>query len=385
MEYQIDSLERTIRLQQDFIKKAQSDNSEQIANREKQIQSLHNDIEKKRTEAEKLEEEIRALQETTSDEGKVSKRKIKILDIQSKLESKVSNFDRELGFFEKNDNCPTCEQEIDDSFKEKKFAEIGESKKELEEALSSVEKELIMANDRLNEIAEINRGLKDLSSKLTQCTSDIRSWESTITMYQSEIEKLRTKTSSVDEYEEKIEESNKELIKADSLKKELTEEREVLSVSKKFLTDTGIKTKIIKQYIPVINQTVNRYLQALNFFVAFELDEKFNETIKSRHRDPFKYASFSEGEKFRIDISLMLTWREIAKLRNSAATNLLIMDEVFDGSADYDAVDSLMEILRNMEGSSIFVISHSEKVIDKIEDRITFKKVKNFSKYQSNF
>jgi DNA repair exonuclease SbcCD ATPase subunit len=219
------------------------------------------------------------------------------------------------------------------------------------------------------------------NAEITSLNGDIRVWNSSIEVIRREIEGIKTNTSQIDASIDDMKTHKAQRTQLNNNKVELFEQKSILDVSSTLLKDGGIKTRIIKQFVPIINKLVNKYLAAMEFMCGFELDEQFNETIRSRFRDEFSYASFSEGEKFRIDISLMLTWRAIAKLRNSASTNLLIMDEVFDGSSDHSGVENLVKILEAVgHEANIFVISHSEKMMDKLEHTIRFEKNGNFSR-----
>jgi len=211
--------------------------------------------------------------------------------------------------------------------------------------------------------------------------SDIKHVDASINQYSKKIEALNERMGEEKNFDVEIDKLNGDLKSLSSNKEQLSKDRMVLDYASKMLKDGGIKTKIIRQYVPVINKLVNKYLAAMDFFVDFTLDEQFNEVIRSRHRDDFSYASFSEGEKARIDLSLMLTWRAVAKLKNSVNTNLLILDEVFDGSLDVNGSEILMNLFREMSGTNIFVISHkSDQMVDKFRSMIKFEKVKSYSR-----
>ena len=245
-----------------------------------------------------------------------------------------------------------------------------------------IEKQMQNIETRLNEIADINTQITSYNTQITGHNADIRSWQNSIKTLNAEIESIRNNTLAIDTSNIDVDTFKTELKNTKARKEELTHHRSVLEVAGVLLKDTGIKTKIIKQYVPVMNKLINKYLAAMDFFVQFELDENFNETIKSRYRDDFSYASFSEGEKMRIDLSLMFTWRAIAKLRNSASTNLLLMDEVFDSSLDVGGTEEFMKILEGLtQDTNTFVISHKgDQLYDKFHSVIKFEKHKNFSR-----
>ena len=310
---------------------------------------------------------------------KVSGKIDSIKTIQANLNTKINLLNKELNFFHDNETCPTCEQGIDHDFKTDKITSGSVKKVELSEALSQLEEILEDEEETKLDFKCIQDKVKNYTSQIRHCEQDIRSLQSDINRLEND--KNKEKDLSANKAKE-LEEVNNELKELNETKEELLEHKRVYDMAAVLLKDGGIKTKIIKQYIPIINTLINKYLASLEFFVQFELDEEFTETIKSRHRDIFSYASFSEGEKMRIDTALLFTWRAVAKLRNSTATNLLIMDEIFDSSLDNAGTDEFLKLISDLSGdSNIFVVSHKGDVLyDKFHSVIKFEKVKNFSK-----
>jgi DNA repair exonuclease SbcCD ATPase subunit len=310
---------------------------------------------------------------------KVSGKIDSIKTIQANLNTKINLLNKELNFFHDNETCPTCEQGIDHDFKTDKITSGSVKKVELSEALSQLEEILEDEEETKLDLKCIQDKVKNYTSQIRHCEQDIRSLLSDINRLEND--KNEEKDLSANKAKE-LEEVNNELKELNETKEELLEHKRVYDMAAVLLKDGGIKTKIIKQYIPIINTLINKYLASLEFFVQFELDEEFTETIKSRHRDIFSYASFSEGEKMRIDTALLFTWRAVAKLRNSTATNLLIMDEIFDSSLDNAGTDEFLKLISDLSGdSNIFVVSHKGDVLyDKFHSVIKFEKVKNFSK-----
>jgi len=381
-DYKIELIEQKIELQKKHIESLKTNNESLVLNKQELIESLQIKIDTAESDVEKINSEIEELNSRIADSDKIIKKKSKLIELESQLETKIKNLKREIKFFHDHDNCPTCKQGIDHDFKSKTI-EVRDSKtKEINDALVTLETEIQSINTRIEEISEINSQITKLNNKITNNNTDIRSWNNSIKTLKVEIESIRANTSQIDISEIEIEQHKDELARGIKEKYKLIDEREILEVSSSLLKDTGIKTRIIKQYIPIINKLVNKYLASLDFFVNFELDEKFTETIKSRFRDEFSYASFSEGEKFRIDVSLMLTWRAIAKLRNSASTNLLIMDEVFDSSLDAGGTEEFLKILDTIgPDNNIFVISHrGDQLYDKFHSVLKFEKHSNFSR-----
>lgn len=381
-EYQIDLIEQKIEMTQKHISSLQTNNDELIANKEQMIVDLQHQIDETSELISGLNKSVEGLSETISDSQTISSKKAKILELESTLETKIRSLKKEVQFFHNHDNCPTCKQGIDHNFKEERIGDRQSQLTEVEDALVKLGNKIEAINNRIDEITKVNNQIIALNNKISLHNSDIRSWNTNISIIRKEIEVIRNNTTQIDTSQTEIDDLRKDLVKMNKQKYDLISEKDILDISASLLKDTGIKTRIIKQYIPIINKLVNKYLAALDFFVNFELDEKFTETIKSRFRDEFSYASFSEGEKFRIDVSLMLTWRAIAKLRNSASTNLLIMDEVFDSSLDLNGTEEFLKILDTLgHDTNTFVISHKgDQLYDKFHSVIRFEKHKNFSR-----
>jgi DNA repair exonuclease SbcCD ATPase subunit len=304
-----------------------------------------------------------------------------ILSELSRVQTSIKALVKDAKFFTDNDQCPTCSQDIDEDIRAKHIEKAKTDAKELKSQQENFQK--------LG--AEVNQSIKELEQlilKVRQYESDIQAINRDITNQQKIIEDIQDEINT-------LESSNNDLVKAKLDYDKIWNEREKISTQKEslnekytyylaiseMLKDTGIKTKVIKQYLPVINQLVNQYLQVMDFFVSFHLDENFEETIRSRHRDVFSYDSFSEGEKSRIDLSLLFTWRQIAKMKNSVSTNLLVLDEVMDSSLDAEGVEHLMKIFYTLDDmTNVFVISHKKEIMEeKFDRRLTVSKEKNFS------
>lgn len=312
-------------------------------------------------------------------------KKQKLIEFQSTFKSQIKTVVKEAKFFDENEICPTCDQAIDDTLRETKKSDAQTRAKELNDAITKSKEEMDKYEQTQDELTTSYETARDLQNA-------VQSNQSTITRLQRDIERIQSEIDDMSDTNEQFAEANAELEKLNTeleLKQDekykLHEQYSYNQISSELLKDSGIKTKIIKQYIPVINQLTNQYLQILDFFVHFDLDESFNETIRSRFRDNFSYDSFSEGEKQRIDLSLLFTWRQIAKMKNSVATNLLILDETFDSSLDDDGVDNLMKILYSLgEETNVFVISHKSELEDAaFQRKLEFVKEKNFSKLKA--
>lgn len=300
---------------------------------------------------------------------------------RSQIQEKLRAIGKDISFYEKNDSCPTCEQVIPVAVKVSKTEATRSKGKEIQEGLEKLEAILGQLQNELHEYLKQLEVVTEIRDRAQSSLVRMKSFSEQIIRLE---EKKKASKESVDCEEESktLTKLWREKSKIETERTELVDQRAYNEVLSELLKDTGIKTKITQQYIPVINTLVNKYLQILDFFVLFNLDENFNETIKSRHRDEFSYASFSEGEKQRIDLALLFTWRQIAKMKNSTATNLLILDETFDSSLDADGVDNLLKILNTLgEDSNVFVISHKQDLLEgKFANKLEFAKVNNFSR-----
>ncbi len=321
------------------------------------------------------------LQSFISGKTKAEARIKTITKLESKLESNITKSDDDISFFQDHDDCPTCKQAIDLEFKNKTLDNLSNSLVKYKDGLKELETKFLAEQKKLNVIQEHQKEIANLQVMIATNNNLINSKRDRITEIHTEIENLKSSKSNSKKEEIEIKELEDSLAQKKDELKNLLDDKVYYEVASTLLKDTGIKTKIIKQYLPIINQLTNKYLSSLDFFVNFNLDESFKETIKSRHRDDFSYASFSEGEKQRIDMALMLTWRAVAKIKNSANTNLLILDETFDSSLDANGTEDLMKILQLLEDVNLFVISHKGDALqDKFMNVIKFKKDRNFSR-----
>ena len=315
-----------------------------------------------------LEKELNALHD----------RKQTFTQYSGQFRQQMSQVVKESKFYEENENCPTCSQEITESVRSAKLQSSKEKAKELQDAMQEASVKSGELEDNIEKVTERLNNVRSIQSTVNSNNQSIGRMQAEITELEAEINQtgdIESAKEELDSMENTVNEFNVEKFK-------LNEDYSYNNVMSEMLKDTGIKTKIIKQYIPVINKLVNQYLQILDFYVHFDLDESFTETIRSRHRDQFSYDYFSEGEKQRIDLALLFTWRMIAKMKNSISTNLLLLDETFDSSLDHDGVENLMKILHSLdENSNTFIISHKGDILDgKFKDKIEFVKEKNFSK-----
>jgi DNA repair exonuclease SbcCD ATPase subunit len=366
-----------IELTKNHLQELQNNNNKLAVEKEKIIKETDKKIKELSGKMKKIDEQIENCRSQIGDNESVSKKLEKLSKLRHQIEAKMAILNQDVDFFNNHENCPTCKQHIEQSFRDKTIEEKTSQIKETEEGLKLLSVEYDTANNRLKQIMNMNSDIQKYEMERVEYRTTTTSLLKYIEQLKNEIENLKNKNDVVDV---KIIDYEKELEVLETKYNQLSEEKDVLAAATILLKDTGIKSKIIRQYIPVINKLINKYLSSMDFFVSFELDENFNETIKSRYRDNFTYASFSEGEKQKIDLALLFTWRAIAKLRNSVSTNLLIMDEVFDSSLDQNATDYLMNIIRDIaKDNNIVIISHKEHMNEKFNNTIRFKKVKNFS------
>ena len=339
------------------------------------IANYEQDIKKVRTEIASLQKEI-------LDETKVNSMKSKLHNVEAKLENTCSKHKKDLKFFETHDDCPTCQQAIDTAFKTTMINKKKEKVLELEVGLGQIDTEIKTNQMRLDNINKTMILIREKELLINRYETSIAEIQKQVYKLRVEISEIVDENISTAEMNGELNELQEQLTDLDKDKISQKEEKLYIDTARHLMQDTGIKTKIIKQYLPVMNQLINKNLADMDFFVNFSLDEEFNETIKSRHRDEFNYHSFSEGEKLRIDLSILFTWREIAKLKNSTNTNLLILDEIFDSSLDSSGTDEFMRILHTtMAKENVFVISHKgDTLIDKFPRVMKFEKYKNFTR-----
>ena len=379
VENDITNVLNNIKLQEKLRQDLAQEKSEKIDEYLARIEEARKTLVRNEAEAATIETEIDEFLEQIDDKETVSARIQKILNLESNLEKKKANARKTIKFYHDNDECPTCTQTIDSAIKCEKIDEKEKVVSEVDDALQTLQSSLGEAELRLSEITRVQREISSRQHLLRDIHSAIKTSQKEISLWDREIESAKQKTTSFNESTilELKEQQNTFL----NRKNEILEDREMFDLASIILRDSGIKSRIIKQYIPVINTLVNKYLAAMDFFVKFELNESFEEKILSRHRDDFTYDSFSEGEKMRIDLSLLFTWRSIARMKNSAHTNLLILDEVFDASLDANGCDEFLKLIHSLENSNIFVISHKGDVLhDKFSNTLRFTKQKNFSR-----
>lgn len=380
-DYQIKLINEKIELQKQNLEEHRKNFQLEIQKKKEEGTKNQQFIEKTTKDIELIQKHIEQLQNKISDEKNVQSKSNKITTLQSKLHDNVKKLNKEIEFFEHNDDCPTCQQIITIETKTSHITTKKEKIQEINVANKKLNEEIDKLYSRLDEIQKIQKHINEHNSEVVKLNTQILSANKYNTKLLEEIKSLEQNTVFKEDGNEKLKTLNDELKNAELNANELSVQKQYHEFAATLLKDTGIKTKIIKQYLPIMNKLINKYLTAMDFFVNFNLNESFEETIKSRHRDVFSYASFSEGEKMRIDLALLFTWRQIAKLKNSTNTNLLILDEVFDSSLDGVGTEEFMKLLNTLDNNTnVFVISHKgDQLFDKFRSIIRFEKKNNFS------
>ena len=331
----------------------------------------------------KLDTDYKQLEEGIKEKDKIENKRKQLEKLETKIEQNLNTHEKNLKFFEENDNCPTCTQKIQDDFRDDKInfektklTTLNAGMKDLVKELSNVEGKITDLNNISNKMYDINIEMSKLNTSIDEIKKFSDSLHNEILLLEGKEEDGKDVENQLLELKKQLEETKIEL-------NNISEEKKYIDVIREILSDKGAKAKIIKKYLPIMNTLINQYLQSMDFFVNFHLDEEFNETVKSRHRDVFDYNSFSEGEKMRIDLALVFTWRSIAKMKNSANTNLMVLDEIFDSSLDGQGTDDFFKIVRKMEKENIFIISHKGDILfDKFTNIIKFEKEHNFTRLQ---
>jgi len=379
VEYQYDLTSEKITLQEKFIKNVVDNKSVIITENKQKISDNISTINSRKEEIKSFEKDKSDLSFDAEIKIKTEQKLKKLSQTEAALQNRKAEHDRQIQFFQNNDECPTCEQSITTATKqtqtELRTAKIGE----LDTAIDSCKTLERAEQDRLNTILIDLETIRQHDVEIAKIRSSIIELEKFNVKLQKDIEAYEAGSISEDD-KSKLDELKGKIKYINEQKSKLNEDRFYIDVARNLLQDSGIKTKIVKQYLPIMNKLVNTYLSSMDFFVNFNIDENFQETIKSRFRDEFSYASFSEGEKMRIDLALLFTWRAVAKMKNSTNTNLLILDEIFDSSLDGTGTDDFLKILNTFNDQNVFVISHKQDMLfDKFRSIIQFKKEKNFS------
>ena len=327
-----------------------------------------------------LNEAIAVSQNELSGKENTEKKLKELENLETKIEQNLDTHKKTLKFFSENATCPVCTQSIDQQFKETKCNHETTKISKLELGLSQLGEELTKQSEKVNAFGKISQKIQDMNLEIAKITSSLESLKRHSDSIQSDLSNRNQQEVDIESIELELEKLRQDLKVAEINLSKVQEEKGYVDILREILNDKGAKANIIRKYVPIMNQLINKYLQAMDFFISFNLDEEFNETVKSRFRDTFNYNNFSEGEKMRIDLALLFTWRDIARMKNSTNTNLLILDEIFDSSLDGQGTDDFFKIIKTLEKENIFIISHKGDILfDKFTNIIKFEKVQNFT------
>ena len=384
LEIKKDGVLEKIKMQKSFIEELENRGNANINANKKKIANLTNEIGNYMDENEKISDELEKLQDELKKFDGASEKLRKLGNLKGKLSQKVLTITNEHKFFNENTVCPTCTQNIDQEFRLNRIEDAQNKAKELQSGYEELEKAILEEETREQKFKSISKETVNLNYEISKNNSTISGVQRQINELESEIQKLTHQLENRNTEHDKLISFQKDLEK---IYDDLSEQKDQLNYYEfgfSLLKDGGVKREIIKKYLPLINQQINRYLTMMDFYINFKLDEEFNETVQSPIHEKFSYSSFSEGEKMRIDLALLFTWREVARAKNSVNTNLLIMDEVFDSSLDGFGTDEFLKIIRYViKDANIFIISHKEGLYDKFENVIKFDKIKGFSRIVS--
>ena len=353
------------------------------------VEKYQNEIQESQSQVIELEAEIKELQtkvstllDTVSDRETIPKSLIKMESLETQLKGKIKNIEKSAAFYEDNDTCPSCKQDIQEHHKKTVWEEMSQEKEEIKNAIDDLNIKIEDAEKRLGEINSVSQDIHAMERIVSEKQNQVSVSNQYMKKIEKNIQSVLSEGTEIQDSKDELQQLLGEGKNHVEKRKDLIDDKHYLSIASTLLKDSGIKSKIIKHYLPIMNKLINKYLADMDFFCQFNLDENFNETIKSRHRDEFSYHSFSEGERLRIDLSLLLAWREIARLKNSVNCNLLILDEVFDSSLDSVGTEEFLKLLTSFGSrANIFVISHkSDTMTDKFQNHIIFEKKNNFSR-----
>jgi len=377
--YSVELTTEKITLQNKYIDDVKKNKNKLIKEKTKLVTGNEEEISNRQEKIGELKQSNDDLAFNSKQENEQSEKVQKLKGLHEQLKVRRSATNKYIGFFENNDDCPTCEQHIDETFKENMIVSKKSEYEKFDSGIKDLLGELEKQETIYEAIQDYIRHIRENDAEIGKINYSIKEMEKFNATLQTEIDQLQSGEISKEDTN-KLKELKKSLKSFEKQQQKLREDQTYAEAVRNMLQDTGIKTKIIKQYLPIMNKLINTYLTSMEFYVNFTLDEKFSETIKSRFRDEFTYESFSEGEKMRIDLALLFTWRAVAKMKNSTNTNLLMLDEIFDSSLDSTGTDEFLKILNTLGDENVFVISHKQDMlVDKFKSTIRFQKIKNFS------
>ena len=379
LRHSCDLIEQKVALQGEHLKSLKTRIGDAEASYRSKIEQNQEADRQYRQDLQQLNEDIAKQQEIMKFKPEVDKKAKKLSKLESKIQNNLDTHKETLSFFETHDECPTCTQDIPKDLKSKKVEEEKTTITKLESGLQDIMQEITKVESQITQMDAVSKKIQDMNISIAKINSSLEG----IKKHSDDIELSTADGQDSDKLENELNDLSEKLKEQKEELNKLSTEKDYVDVLREILSDKGARAQIIKKYLPIMNQLINKYLQSMDFFVSFTLDEEFNETVKSRHRDTFSYNSFSEGEKMRIDLALLFTWRAIAKMKNSTNTNLLILDEIFDSSLDGAGTEDFFKILGTMSNENVFIISHKGDILfDKFTNIIKFEKEHNFTKLE---
>ena len=381
LRHSVDLIENKVNLQEQHYNDLSKRDTDQISLKQKDIEKAQNDKRDYMFRIESLNKEITQNQLQIADKTKVSTKMTQLQKLEAKIDQNLKTHKKALKFFEENKNCPTCTQDIKEEFRQDKIDEERRAVVKLQDGYKQLLSEITKQEEKISNFDKVSERIRSIETNVAKLNTSIDELKRYSDRLEDEIEKLRIEDTSGLNIKEEIVRLKQELVKTKEDRDKVIDEKKYIDVLRQIVDDSGARAQIIKKYLPVMNKLINQYLQSMDFFVSFHLDEEFKETVRSRHMDTFNYNNFSEGEKMRIDLSLLFTWRSIAKMKNSVNTNLLILDEIFDSSLDGQGTDDFFKIVKGLTKENIYIISHKGDIMfDKFTNIIKFEKYQNFTR-----
>ena len=381
LRHSVDLIENKVNLQEQHYNDLSKRDTDQIDIKQKDIDKAQNDKRDYMFRIESLNKEITQNQLQIADKTKVSAKMTQLQKLEAKIDQNLKTHKKALKFFEENKNCPTCTQDIKEEFRQDKIDEERRAVVKLQDGYKQLLSEITKQEEKISNFDKVSERIRNIETNVAKLNTSIDELKRYSDRLEDEIEKLRIEDTSGLNIKEEIVRLKQELVKTKEDRDKVIDEKKYIDILRQIVDDSGARAQIIKKYLPVMNKLINQYLQSMDFFVSFHLDEEFKETVRSRHMDTFNYNNFSEGEKMRIDLSLLFTWRSIAKMKNSVNTNLLILDEIFDSSLDGQGTDDFFKIVKGLTKENIYIISHKGDIMfDKFTNIIKFEKYQNFTR-----
>ena len=381
LRHSVDLIENKVNLQEQHYNDLSKRDTDQIDIKQKDIDKAQNDKRDYMFRIESLNKEITQNQLQIADKTKVSAKMTQLQKLEAKIDQNLKTHKKALKFFEENKNCPTCTQDIKEEFRQDKIDEERRAVVKLQDGYKQLLSEITKQEEKISNFDKVSERIRSIETNVAKLNTSIDELKRYSDRLEDEIEKLRIEDTSGLNIKEEIVRLKQELVKTKEDRDKVIDEKRYIDILRQIVDDSGARAQIIKKYLPVMNKLINQYLHSMDFFVSFHLDEEFKETVRSRHMDTFNYNNFSEGEKMRIDLSLLFTWRSIAKMKNSVNTNLLILDEIFDSSLDGQGTDDFFKIVKGLTKENIYIISHKGDIMfDKFTNIIKFEKYQNFTR-----